>query len=53
MCGNINLLLESTDNSNHSLCLLGFVCLLQHFILTHCWNQISSELCKIKSAIKT
>lgn len=21
------------------VCLLGFVCLLQHFVLTHCWEH--------------
>lgn len=45
LCVVMLLLLESTEKSNHSpvddlVCLLGFVYLLQHFVLTHCLEQI-------------
>lgn len=53
MCGNINLLLESTESSNHSLCLLAFVCLVQHFVLTHCCEQMHSDMHEVESVIKT
>uniref|UniRef100_A0A4W6F7W7 LRRNT domain-containing protein n=1 Tax=Lates calcarifer TaxID=8187 RepID=A0A4W6F7W7_LATCA len=47
-----------TERSNHSpvdelVCLLCFVCLLQHFVLTHCWEQIYSTLYKTNTRSKT